>query len=364
MQKKQKTVKLSITLPNGKRKYVYGRTREEAEAKINEVRLLMGMGINVDDDTTVGELIKLWYDSEVKSHVRPETDETYRALINKYVMPRIAAMRVNEVQPSHIRAVMAQMNGMSRARVGIVLRCLRETFALAEENRMILRSPVLSRIKNTGESGESRHAITPEEEAAVLEAVKGNEAMYRTVWLMLATGLRLGEALALPWSHVDLEHATLRVDQILVGDTVQERTKTAAGAREVPIPFDLRDAMIDWKREPAAYVLHPLKNGRDGYTKSTFARAWKKVQELCGPDGSAVQLRHQLTPHVLRHTYCTRCFEAGMDIKEVQYLMGHATPDITLKVYTDYCVESRKDATFDAARKARISTTFIPRRVV
>ena len=60
----------------------------------------------------------------------------------------------------------------------------------------------------------------------------------------------------------------------------------------------------------------------------------------------------QLTPHILRHTYCTRLFECGFDVKEIQYLMGHSTPEMTLKVYTHY---SKKQRFTDTASRLRSS---------
>ncbi len=59
-----------------------------------------------------------------------------------------------------------------------------------------------------------------------------------------------------------------------------------------------------------------------------------------------------LTPHVLRHTYCTRLFEAKLDLKVVQYLMGHSKLDITLEIYTHYCKKSRFEDTASRIREA------------
>ena len=53
-------------------------------------------------------------------------------------------------------------------------------------------------------------------------------------------------------------------------------------------------------------------------------------------------LDFHVTPHQLRHTYITRLFESGLDIKEIQYLAGHSTVDMTLRVYTHYQHENRK----------------------
>ena len=50
----------------------------------------------------------------------------------------------------------------------------------------------------------------------------------------------------------------------------------------------------------------------------------------------------EVTPHLLRHTFLTRCFENGLDMKEVQYLAGHKTPELTMRIHLHYQAEERK----------------------
>ncbi len=59
-----------------------------------------------------------------------------------------------------------------------------------------------------------------------------------------------------------------------------------------------------------------------------------------------------VTAHILRHTYITRLFEAGLDIKEIQYLAGHSTVDITLDIYTHYMNKERGKKTAEKIRAA------------
>ena len=99
---------------------------------------------------------------------------------------------------------------------------------------------------------------------------------------------------------------------------------------------------------------------------STFHDLWRIVDDRFGPKAKmtkiikGIKTEQNVTPHVLRHTYATRCFEAGLDIKEVQYLMGHSDPSVTLGIYTHYCKKSREEATFEKARTARQRTTVVP----
>ena len=77
----------SFTLPDGTRKYVYAKTQEELDEKVFNLKLQMKMGVNLQDKTTVGELIKLWYATEVEPNVRENTAANLKCIHNKHLMP-------------------------------------------------------------------------------------------------------------------------------------------------------------------------------------------------------------------------------------------------------------------------------------
>ena len=79
-------------------------------------------------------------------------------------------------------------------------------------------------------------------------------------------------------------------------------------------------------------------------TKSSYKSMWKLIEREL-PDT-------HVTAHILRHTYITRLFEARLDIKEIQYLAGHSTVDMTLRVYTHYDRRSREVQTAERVREA------------
>ena len=79
-------------------------------------------------------------------------------------------------------------------------------------------------------------------------------------------------------------------------------------------------------------------------TKSSYKSMWRLIEREL-PGG-------HVTAHILRHTYITRLFEAGLDIKEIQYLAGHATVEMTLRVYTHYDRVSREAQTAEKVRDA------------
>lgn len=359
----------TFTLPDGKRKYVYAKTQEELDEKVFQLKMQLHMGVDLSDRTTVGELVQLWYTTEVAPNIKSNTATTIKCALNKHLLPMCSAYMAKEVTPVMVKLWLNETGKLNKTAAKTCLRALKGAFQLAEENGVVLKSPVLTRYKPGGFEFKKRGALTPTEEEALLDVVEGTRA-YLFVWFALATGARRGEICGLRWDCVDLDNATVHICRNLVfigygENELRDTTKTPAGDRVIPLPLDLRDALRAEKaRSSSMFVFHDT-TGAPFYAGS-FNHFWKLVSDRFGPNAKCtarvrgVRTDDNVTPHVLRHTYATRCFEAGMDIKEVQYLMGHSDPSVTLGIYTHYCKKSREEATFEKARTARQRTTSVP----
>jgi len=161
----------------------------------------------------------------------------------------------------------------------------------------------------------------------VIEKIKADEWIFPKI--LLYTGLRRGEALALTYEDVDRKAKTLRVNKqtIFSGNRAitVERTKTDAGKRTVPLPDIL---------------LQEIPKGKGSmftYTQSSFRWAWKKWCE---------KLDIKVTPHQLRHAYATILHDADIDVKDAQHILGHSTVQLTQNIYT-HIDEMRRTATAD-----------------
>jgi len=101
--------------------------------------------------------------------------------------------------------------------------------------------------------------------------------------------------------------------------------------------------LAERKSKARSKYVFTMKDGKP-MTQSSYKSIWEHLSaEL--PDAP-------ISAHILRHTYITRMFEAGLDIKEIQYLAGHSTVDMTLRVYTHYDQRSRKTKTAEKVRQA------------
>lgn len=350
----------TFTLPNGKRKYVTATTQEELDEKVFNLKLQMRMGVDLSDRTTVKELAQMWYSLEKQGRIKEATAYNWQRILDVKILPFLQDYRVRDVTPAMIQSVVSQFPDKSLIDNRRQLNALRGMFALAVENGMIAKSPVLSRFKAVGQQTVGHDVLTPEQEEHLLKALQGTRA-YLFVWMGLKTGLRRGELLGLKWEAIDFQKAVLHVRCNLVimpqQTCLYDDLKTNSSRREVPIPLDLLAALNSEKeRTTSPFVFHRENDAHFDY--ASFKNFWKLVTRRCGPvqpeKGRCdfVVTNCRVTPHVLRHTYATRCFEAGMDIKEVQFLLGHADPNVTLKIYTHYCSASRQDATFTCVRTA------------
>ena len=162
-----------------------------------------------------------------------------------------------------------------------------------------------------------KNALTREEQRILSEKVKGT-SIEDLFFFLISTGLRVGEALALSRSDIDIKRGTVSVTKDVVfisGKRIEQPTpKTSASVRSVPVPRWILE-----KLEKTRGILFPM-------TYNAVRLAFRRLQEETGIKISA---------HVLRHTYATRLEEAGISPKVKQYLLGHSSLAMTQNTYTD-----------------------------
>lgn len=144
--------------------------------------------------------------------------------------------------------------------------------------------------------------------------------------LILYTGARCNEALALMWDDVGENSISINKAVVHHGNApVIESTKTAAGIRTVPLLSPLKAILAQYPREPGKYI---IGGGKTPLLKSQLDRYWELyLQEIGLKQGS-------IDRHQIRHEYATMLYEAGVDEKVAQTLMGHSDIATTRNIYT------------------------------
>ena len=344
--KKYQYKRKTLQLPNGERKEVYAKTQEELDDKVMEVRILTHSGVDVCSEETFGHFAQMWYDVYKKPYLRDKSQEMVKYILNQHILPVIGGYRLQDITPMQIQAIMSGLVGKSNSLQSKVLINLRSIFKAAQENGLIVRSPVSSMLKPGGKKTQEKTALTPQECEKLIERVR-NPRAKTFLLIALNMGMRRGEILALKWDEVDFEKKLIHVRRNAVlmrgGTKLSDELKTKAGRRDIPLTETLEAHLLAEKKRTHSQYILAMQNHQP-MTDSSYKSMWRLIER-------ELPEKH-VTAHILRHTYITRLFEAGLDIKEIQYLAGHSSVDMTLRVYTHYDRASREQTTIEKVRTA------------
>jgi len=347
MAKQYKYKTATLKLPNGKRKYVRAKTQAELDAKMAELKKELGLGIKVDDNTKFQAYADHWVRVTKEPYITENTLTLLRSRLRLHVYPVIGNMKVRDIRAAHVRDVMYRCSDLGKGSQSAILSLLRAIFNAAVDDNIILRSPVPLTMKAQGKPTGKAEALTPEQEAELLRVTQGT-VLGDTIYAMLQTGMRRGEVTALRWSDVHPESNTVSVTAHVVTNVstgvpqLVDGAKTDAGVRDIPVTPEFMRWLMGKKREARSVFVFPNSKG-SMYSSPAYSALWTRLQK---------QLSFHVHPHMLRHTYVTKLFEQGLDITEIQTVVGHADPSITLETYTHYRADTRKASTNEKVRAA------------
>lgn len=354
MAKANKRVRVTMTLPDGTRKYFDGKTRKEAESKRSKAQLLIAGGWDISSNITFQEMADAWlenYKSKASLHAR--TKETTESVFKRYILPELGHMRIRDIKPAHIDLMLAHTSGLSASTQKKILTYSGKIFDMAMENEIIPKSPT-ARKKPTAEGPKKVGALTDAQCQALLDAMRGTR-VYPFILVLMFCGLRKGEALGLRWKDIDFENNLMSVNRSVVyldankAGVINEDMKTEASHRVVPIPLDVAEELKKLRKKTNSIYVFSMQNG-NFLSEASFRSMWKLIdyRTIGGPStGDYVKqtLNFSVHPHQLRHTCCTRWIRNGLTVKETQYLMGHATADMTMNVYAEYIASQELEGT-------------------
>ena len=302
-------------IDNGVKKYVYGRSREEVVLKI---KTYMKNGIPVgnkpkkDKTPTLMEWGEKWLELYKLPNLKPKSIEIIRQAL-KRLYDRFAGVRLGSLNSLELQEFFLSMP-QSRSR-DITLTTLNEMLEKARKQGIIKVNPCEG-VEIKKHVQKKKKGLTPSEQQTLLEAVKGL-ALEPIFVLLLTGGFRIGELLALTDEDVDFETNTVTINKDVVfvnNKRVIQTTKTEAGTRKVILPQSSMEHL----------------KGRKGVL---FDVTYNSVRIAFGRLSKKTGI--EVTAHILRHTYATRLEEAGIPPKVKQYLLGHASIEMTQNVYTD-----------------------------
>jgi integrase len=319
---------------NGKRRTVYGKTEREVRAKLRELQREAENtgGLPVSERHTLNELLDTWVANA--PNLKPSTIAKNRWFLDTCVRPTLGDLRLDKVTPDRLQALYSELTPAMAEKVH---RLLHRVFAVAVLWRWLPTNPCDHVLKPTYK--------TPQKTLwnhAQLDAFLEHSAdhwLYPLWVLLIGTGCRLGEALALGWDDVGRGDAAVTGSRTLHridGEWVLDTAKTDNAVRTIILP-------------PAAVAALERQQQQQVAWKETAGSSWEEWGLVfTGETGKplfASTIQHALkrecerlelpavTPHGFRHLHASLLLHEGVPVTAVSARLGHANPQITLKIY-------------------------------
>ena len=342
--------------PDGtsRRVYFYGRTQAEARGKAAAARERAAAGSPIRDAIRpVSDWLAEWRRTFLATSDRaPSTKELYAGLTRRHVDPVIGSLPLGQVRPSDITRVLQAMEqrGLAASTCRNTYAALRSAFDDAVADGLLALNPVL-RIRRPRASSEEAASLKPDDVAGFLLATQ--DLRYGGVLrLILGTGLRRGEALAITWAEVRLDRAELVINGSLVrreGRLVISATKSTRSRRAVSLSPSMVSFLTEHRARQAAERLAAGNLWEDsGFVFTTELGHPADPRNLLRAVALAAKKAGvpPLGVHTLRHTYATTALLHGVPIHVVSRNLGHSSIAITADIYGHLTDE----ATHSAAR--------------
>lgn len=296
----------------------------------------------------------------LKSNVRKSTVHSRNNLIERLKEDKLGQMQIDKIKPSDAKewAIRMKEKGYAYQTINNNKRSLKAAFYTAIDDDLVRRNPFNFNLSDVLEDDTvHKTALTEKQENAFLNFVKGDEAyrrFYRAIIVLLNTGLRISELCGLTVKDIDFENGFINIDHQLKYDKDGYHItppKTENSVRQIPILESVRKALQEeiQERENKQLVLI------DGYSDFIFLNL--KGLPMYGTFYSTVFSKivkkynrfHKnfplpaISPHMLRHTFCTNMAKRKMTPNTLQYIMGHKNITMTLGYYAHGSAETAKE---------------------
>jgi integrase len=302
--------------------------------------------------TKIEKVAELWL-AEIQQAVdggskSPSTLDTYRTIYRRHVGPALGALRVQEVDTPVVDRVLAviKQKTVSGARTAKIV--ISGLMRLAARHGAVTINPVRETARIEGAPRRKPRALTAQERQEWLAALEASEAAR--LWdlpdlslMMLATGCRIGECLAIGWDEIDLESARVEVcwrlvRQIGVGLLRLSSTKSGeSGERVIPLPSWAVTMLKRRRLAIASGVQAVFPDSLGGWRDpSNVRRVWRQVRDEAQMEG--------LVSHMLRKTVASFLDDADVSTRKISDQLGHSKVSMTQDRYLGRKLTDRQTA--------------------
>jgi integrase len=323
-------------------------TKRQAQIKLAELITAVDQSKYVEPHkVTVAEFVRARVDHwEAAGDISARTAARYSELVENQIVPHIGAKLLQKLRPLDIEQWHTTLRTSGRANgkgglaprtIGHAHRVLGKALRDAAKNEMVVKNVVASQSPPKVDDDEM---VIVKDVPAFIELVR-NHRLFVPAMISLFSGMRLGEVLALRWGRVDLDRKVIQVREALEETKAHgirfKTPKSKAGRRDLTLPDFLVETLREFRKAQLeirlAMRLGKLPDdallfaGLDDALPSQkrYSKAWSDfADQIKMPD---------LAFHNLRHTHASQLIDAGVDIVTISKRLGHAKPDITLRIY-------------------------------
>ena len=341
-QRKDKRWVGKITLKGGKRKNLYGKTREEAFSKLRLAQQNVFEGIDISkNDVTFGAVAKEWLDDK-KDSTQFKTWDTYRGLLKKYLLPKFGDTPIAKIKTVQIESFYKNCSkaGLSPTTIARHINSIMSNiFKTAIKHEIITANPVVATDKPTIKV--KKFPVWSENELARFRAVSITNKHYVLFEVLINGFMRINELLALSWQDVNWEEGTLSISKTIKATETERKTiglpKTDNSIRLVYLPQETMDLLQQHFINQREYI-----SSLEGYINEDIVfpnsfgdymgynnlrnRSLKTILLKAGLDVN-------LTLHSLRHIGISVALSRGAPIEAISQMAGHSKVSTTYDMY-------------------------------
>lgn len=303
------------------------------------------------NEKTFGEVVLLWLDSN-RIRIKKSSIFKYEYIIEKHILPEYKDIKISSISTSDINLFLnnKQKSGrivnrgeLSPSYVKTIMHIVKSVMTFAVEHGFC--EPLRGKINSPHNEKKELKIIDCEYLKKIeLYAMSTKDFTSLGILISVYTGMRIGEICALKWTDIDIinevihvRHTVARIKNNESGCPSSTKNvictpKTRSSKRDIPVLSVLMPYICDMKKRAVSdYVV----SDNSGFVNlRTFEYRYHKVLRICGiPD---------INYHALRHTFATRCVAAGVDIKSLSEILGHANATVTLNTYVHSSLEMKK----------------------
>lgn len=318
--------------------YIYGYKYSEVKDKLIFIKYekqTVGRTNLMPYDGRLSDWVSYWLETFVHPKVKDSTYASYKNKLTVHVLAKLGKIKLQDLKKSDFEELLNEMRphlkaSSIKAIFSVVKNCLSKAITM----NLLLDNPCvgleLPKIKR-----KTVQALSVKDQMKLVKEVE-EEQKFFSIILALQTGLRIGEICGLKWEDIDFENNVLHVNRtiqrIQYGEKGNRKTKiieikpkSSNSQRKIPISKGLRKNLIDIKKmSKSEYV---VSNKNKPLEPRTIAYRFQIVRKKIGLESFSF--------HSLRHSFATRCLEAGGNIAAISSLLGHSSTQMTLDCYTN-----------------------------